>query len=175
MTVAVEATARKPRKSGSKRVLLVCSHGGHLYELRLLTEAWTDHAVSLVSVAGPQTEYATDTYWLPALRFSTGRSRVLAYAVAVARIVLYLVPMVRLFRRVRPHVVISNGSEIAIPAFAIARLLSVPTVFIEVYTRVEQPTITGRVLHRWSSLFYVLWPELNTAYGDRARYAGGLL
>jgi beta-1,4-N-acetylglucosaminyltransferase len=80
-----------------------------------------------------------------------------------------------IFARERPDVIITNGAEIAIPAVVIGRLFGVPIVFIEVWTRVRLPTLTGRIVYPLCDAFYVMWPELLEAYGSKARYEGGLL
>lgn len=80
-----------------------------------------------------------------------------------------------IFARERPNVVITDGAEIAIPAMLIGRMMGCRIVFVEVWTRVRMPTLTGRIAYRLADAFFVMWPELLQAYGPKARYEGGFL
>jgi UDP-N-acetylglucosamine:LPS N-acetylglucosamine transferase len=62
-------------------------------------------------------------------------------------------------RRRRPDVVVSTGAAVAFPFFIAARLRGIPTVYIEVYDRIDSPTLTGRLCRPLSTLFCVQWPE----------------
>ena len=46
---------------------------------------------------------------------------------------------IRLLRRERPSLVVSAGAGVAVPFFVAAWMLRIPTVFIEVYDRVDTP------------------------------------
>ena len=41
--------------------------------------------------------------------------------------------------------VVSDGAGVAFPFFVVARLLRIPTVYLEVYDRIDSPTLTGRL------------------------------
>ena len=79
------------------------------------------------------------------------------------------------FLRERPGVVISTGSEVAIPVFLVARLLGIKTVFIETIVAFEKPSLTGRLLYPLSDRFFVQNPETLKAYGPKAEYHGGVI
>ena len=74
-----------------------------------------------------------------------------------------------MLRRRRPDVVLSTGAAVAFPFFVLARLLRIPTVYIEVYDRMDTPTLTGRLCRPFSSLFLVQWEE------QRALYRGAVV
>jgi UDP-N-acetylglucosamine:LPS N-acetylglucosamine transferase len=71
---------------------------------------------------------------------------------------------VRVLRRTRPDVVISTGAAVAFPFFLVARILGIPTVFIEVYDRIDTRTLTGRLCRPISTLCCVQWEEQLTLY-----------
>jgi len=60
----------------------------------------------------------------------------------------------------RPVAAISCGTGMTVPVFLAARLLGIPTVFIESMSRVEDLSITGRFLLNRTDLFMVQWPQL---------------
>jgi hypothetical protein len=63
---------------------------------------------------------------------------------------------------------------VALPFFVVARLFGVPTVFIEVYDRVDTPTLTGRLCGPFTTRRIVQWEQQLVFYGD-ARLVGPLL
>lgn len=81
----------------------------------------------------------------------------------------------RILRKEKPDLIISTGAELAIPAFYLAKLFRIKTIFIESWTRVVQPTGTGRIVYPVSDVFLVQWEQLLSKYGKKARYEGAIL
>ena len=139
-------------------LLLVCSSGGHLAQLHAL-QPWsqvhrrhwvcfdTPDAVSLL--AGERVTWA----FHPTTRNLVNLARNLGLAWQV-------------LRRQRPDVVISTGAGVAVPFFALARLLRIPTVYLEVYDRIDTPTLTARLCRPFTDRMLVQWPEQASLYRD---------
>src|SRR5207245_4958793 len=70
----------------------------------------------------------------------------------------------RILPRRRPDVVVSDGAGVAFPFFVIARLLGIKTVYIEVYDRIDSPSLTGRLCRPLTNLFLVQWEEQKRFY-----------
>jgi UDP-N-acetylglucosamine:LPS N-acetylglucosamine transferase len=81
---------------------------------------------------------------------------------------------VKLLRRARPDVIVSTGAGVAVPYFYAAKIFRVPTVFVEVYDRIDTPTLTGRLCKPVSSLVCVQWDEQTSLYPG-AQVIGSLL
>jgi UDP-N-acetylglucosamine:LPS N-acetylglucosamine transferase len=79
----------------------------------------------------------------------------------------------RLLRRERPDVVVSDGAGVAVPFFVAARILGIKTVYVEVYDRIDTPTMAGRLCYPLSDLFCVQWREQQRLY-PRAELIGTL-
>jgi UDP-N-acetylglucosamine:LPS N-acetylglucosamine transferase len=75
-----------------------------------------------------------------------------------------LVLAIRHVRRVQPDVIVSTGAGVALPFFVVARLRRIPTVFIEVYDRIDSRTLSGRLCRPLSTEFLVQWPEQASLY-----------
>ncbi len=146
--------------------LLVGSSGGHLAQLHALADLWparsrqwvtfdTPDAVSVLAEEEVVWAYHPTTRNLVNLVRNTG----LAW---------------RLLRRNRPDVIVSTGAAVAFPFFVLATLWRIPTVFIEVYDRLDTPTLTGRLCRPWASLFLVQWQE-QLSFHPRAIVVGPLL
>jgi len=74
----------------------------------------------------------------------------------------------------RPAAVISCGTGLTVPIFFSARLLNIRTVFVESMSRVDDLSITGRLLLNRTDLFIVQWPQL-AAKTPGSVYGGQLL
>lgn len=71
---------------------------------------------------------------------------------------------IRVLRKERPDLIVSSGAAVAVPFFAIGKLLGAKTIYIEVFDRVDAPTLTGRLVRRMTDLFVVQWPEMVAVY-----------
>jgi beta-1,4-N-acetylglucosaminyltransferase len=148
------------------RVVLVCSSGGHLFQLYQLRPWWMKHDRLWVtfqktdSVSLLRDEHVVWAYH-PTTRnlHNLLRNLFLAW---------------RVLRSYRPGVVVSTGAGVAFPFFIIARLLGMRTVYIEVYDRIDIPTLTGRLCYPLSDLFLLQWEEQKRLY-RRGRVIGPLL
>ena len=144
-------------------IALVCSSGGHLLQLHRLKPWWEKHDRFWVTfplrdarslLTGEQ------VYW--AHHPTTRNARNLARNLVLAW---------RLLRRLRPAVVVSTGAAVAFPFFVAAKLLGIKTVYLEVYDRIDLPTLTGRLCYPLSDLFLVQWDGQRRFY-PRAHLVG---
>ena len=147
-------------------ILLVCSSGGHLAQLHRLRPWWERHDRRWITFAtADATSLLADeeTVWAahPTTRNIPNALRNLRLAW-------------RVLRTSRPDVVVSDGAGVAVPFFAVAKLLGISTVFLEVVDRIETRTLTGRLLYPIADLICVQWPEQMRLY-PRAVEVGALL
>ncbi|HEX9118100.1 MAG TPA: PssD/Cps14F family polysaccharide biosynthesis glycosyltransferase [Anaerolineae bacterium] len=148
------------------KIGLICSHGGHLTEMLGLIDAFSGHDLFFATYESARVAELRTRYPTYALQ-NIGTSPWRAFKA--------LLPAWRILRLERPQVIVSTGSEIALPFFLLARLLRIRTIFVESVCRVETASQTGRVLYPLADVFLVQWPQLLARYGRRARYEGGLL
>ncbi|MGB9980273.1 PssD/Cps14F family polysaccharide biosynthesis glycosyltransferase [Methanobacterium sp.] len=145
------------------KIALICSHGGHLTEMLYLMDAFKGHDVFFATYDNIRTRNLPyKTYLFP------------NFGASPLKLFRYLPKIINIFLKEKPDLIVSNGAEIAIPFFYIAKLFRIKTVFIECYTRIDMPTITGKLVFPVSNLFLVLWPEMLTKYGNKAKYWGGI-
>ena len=81
-----------------------------------------------------------------------------------------------ILRKARPEVVLTLGSAIAIPLLVAAKVYKTKTIFIESLTRVEQLSLTGRIVHHLhlADRFYVQWARIAQRYPNTV-FAGAVL
>ena len=146
-----------------KKICFVCSVGGHLTDLIYLLDIFQNDDYFFVTHDNQRTRALKFVrYFLPSY---------INDPLALAR---YPGLIMSIVRKERPDLIISNGAEIAVPVLLAGKILGITTVFMETYTRINQPTITGRLVYPLSDLFLVFWPELLSQYGKKAQYWGGL-
>jgi UDP-N-acetylglucosamine:LPS N-acetylglucosamine transferase len=148
------------------RVLLVASSGGHLAQLMSLAPWWSHRERTWVTFATPDALSQLtqeDVVWG---HFPTTRN--------LRNLLRNLWLAIRVVPRVRPDVIVSTGAGLAVPFFLIARLRRIPTVYVEVYDRIDSATLTGRLCRPVSDLFLVQWEEQLKLYPN-AMLIGQLL
>jgi UDP-N-acetylglucosamine:LPS N-acetylglucosamine transferase len=148
------------------RVLLVGSSGGHLAQLAALRPWWHDRVRRWVTFRTPDAVSSLvgeDVVWAhhPTTRHLGNLIRNTGLAI-------------RVLRQFRPDVVVSTGAAVAFPFFLLAKVFRVPTVYIEVYDRIDTPTLTGRLCRPLSDRFCVQWEE-QLAFYPGAQLIGPLL
>lgn len=80
----------------------------------------------------------------------------------------------RAVRKVRPRVIITTGSNIAVPTFFYGKLIGSKLIFIETRAHVYGKTMTGKLISRISDRVIVQWPEMLKVY-PQASYYGTLV
>lgn len=148
------------------RVLLAASAGGHLRQLYVLKPWWSQHERHWVT-------FDTED----AITLLAGETITFAHHPTTRNIPNLIRNLIRTFgllRRYRPDVVVSTGAAIAVPVFVWAKLFGIRTVFIEVYDRIENPTLTARLVAPITDLFLVQWEE-QRSFHKRSIVVGQLL
>jgi UDP-N-acetylglucosamine:LPS N-acetylglucosamine transferase len=147
-----------PRDQANPRlkVMLVCSSGGHLLQLYNLKPWWEQQDRTWVTFKMPDSMSLLgqeDVSWAyqPTTRNIPNMLRNLRLAW-------------RLVRRQRPGVIVSSGAGVAFPFFLIGRIFRARTIYIEVYDRIDLPTLTGRLCYPFSDLFLLQWEQQRRFY-----------
>lgn len=133
------------------KVALVGSSGGHLAQLQALNAAWIDFDRFWVTFDTPDAVSSLigeRAYWC---HHPTNRN--------LPNLIRNTWLAIRILRRERPTHIISTGAAVAVPFFWLGRLLRARTIFIEVYDRIDRPTLTGRLVRPVTTNILVQWPE----------------
>lgn len=124
------------------RTLLIATPGGHIEELFELAPRIEEIGPDRLWVTArtPQTSgilASEETHWVPPVGSRQGWRALASLPTALA-----------LIRRVRPRLVISTGAALAVPYLIAARALGAETHYIESATRLDGPSLTGRMMAR---------------------------
>jgi UDP-N-acetylglucosamine:LPS N-acetylglucosamine transferase len=147
-------------------VYLVASSGGHLAQLLCLAPWWQERRRTWVTFPLPDTRSALTGEDVVYAHHPTTRN--------LPNLARNLLLAWRTLRRDRPDVIVSTGAGVAVPYFVIGRLLQIPTVFVEVFDRIDSPTLTGRLCRPFTTRMCVQWDSQRELYGA-ATLVGPLL
>ena len=135
---------------------MVSSSGGHLAQLTALSDWWQAYDTVWVTFDTPDARsLLRDQEFIPAHSPTTRNVKNLLRNGRLA---------VEVIRRWRPSVVMSTGAGVAVPFFVLARILRIPTVYLEVVDRMDSPTLTGRLVRPFATRMLVQWPEQEQFY-----------
>nr|HID59192.1 UDP-N-acetylglucosamine--LPS N-acetylglucosamine transferase [Desulfobacterales bacterium] len=138
------------------KLCLVCSSGGHLFEIHSLKDWWGRHerywvtfkkedAISLLK--GEKVYYAY---------FPTNRS--------IKNLIRNSLLALKLLRNGDCNIIVSTGAGVAVPFFYIGKLLGKRTIYIESIARINHLSLTGRIVYPIADVFVVQWPGLRKKY-----------
>jgi beta-1,4-N-acetylglucosaminyltransferase len=145
--------------------LLVASGGGHLAELHELCAARAERPRWWVTHDSVQ---ARELLADEAAVFVHGPSNR-----SLVSLLRNLVAAWALLWSARPAAVITTGAGVAVPFCYLGRLIGAKVIYVESFARVDELSLTGRLVLPVAHDCFVQWPEL-AARHRRARYAGSI-
>jgi UDP-N-acetylglucosamine:LPS N-acetylglucosamine transferase len=155
------------------KVGVICSSGGHLEQALRVLRAFEECDVFLITYKTPTLKdfEHPDFQKVYRLRYF-GDSGIRVFVTLLFSCFTYIC----IFSKERPEVIFSTGSEIAIPAFYIGKIIfGLKLIYLETILRIRYPTVTARALYWVSDLFLVQWESLLPKFGSKAKYAGRIL
>lgn len=81
----------------------------------------------------------------------------------------------QIYKKYRPKVIISTGSNIAVPLCFIAKIMGSKFIYIETRAKVYSKTISGKIVSHFADKIIVQWPEMLNVYKGKAEYYGTLV
>jgi beta-1,4-N-acetylglucosaminyltransferase len=133
-------------------VMLVCSSGGHLFQLVTLAPAWRDFSRVWVTFDKSDAHSLLVGERIVFGHGPTNRS--------IRNLVGNLVLAWHLVRRERPRVLLTTGAGLAVPFAWVARLFGARVIYVESLTRFQGPSLSCRLIAPVAHRLYVQWPEL---------------
>jgi len=73
----------------------------------------------------------------------------------------------------KPDFIITTGALIGFPTCLLGKLFRAKIIYIESFARINNPSLTGKLVYRISDLFIVQWKDLLKFY-PKAVYYGGI-
>lgn len=145
------------------KVCIVSSCGGHLTEVRCLRQLYEqiDYFYVLNDKIILSKDMQDKTYFI-------------AHSERDWRFVINLWEALVIIMRERPTHILSTGAGPVVPFAIIGRMFfRTRVIFIETMTRVNQPSVTGRIMYRLAHKFFYQWKSLKRYY-PKGIYGGPL-
>lgn len=70
----------------------------------------------------------------------------------------------KVLRKEKPDLIISSGAAVAVPFFYLGKLFGAKLVYVEVFDRIDKPTVTGKMVYPIADKFIVQWEEQKKVY-----------
>lgn len=146
------------------KICIVSSCGGHLTEVRCLRPAYGQYEHFYV---------LNDKVLLP--EDMKGRTFFIAHSERDWRFLLNLWEAYRILRTEKPTVILSTGAGPVVPFALVGKLIHrICIIYVETITRVNRPSLTGRIMYWLSDHFYYQHRPL-ASYFPKGLYGGPLI
>ena len=148
------------------KILLVGSSGGHLTHLWLLKDFWSKHDRAWVTFDKEDARSLLKDEKMYKCFFPTNKN--------IKNLIKNYKLAKKILKEEKPDLIISSGAGAAIPYFLLGKRYGAKRAFIEVYDRIDSPTISGKICYHFCDLFIVQWPE-QQKYFKKAINIGGII
>jgi beta-1,4-N-acetylglucosaminyltransferase len=145
--------------------MLVCCQGGHFAQMLALKSAWADLPRIWFTTRAADTEALLRDERTIFAHVPTSRN--------IKNMFRNLWLGAGAIRRHRPDVLLSTGGGVTLPLFLVGRLAGARLIYVESLTRVDGPSLTGRLVYPLVDRFFVQWPKAATR--PRMEFVGNLL
>ena len=147
------------------KIALVGSSGGHLTHLYLLKKFWENEDRFWVTFDKIDAKSILKEERLYHCYYPTNRN--------VKNTIKNTILAFNILRKEKPDLIISSGAAVAVPFFWLGKLFGAKTVYIEIFDRIDKPTLTGKLVYPVTDKFIVQWEELKKVY-PKAINLGGI-
>jgi UDP-N-acetylglucosamine transferase subunit ALG13 len=144
------------------KICLACSSGGHLAQIMELKEVYARYNHFFVSYKSADTIELAEKEKVHYLT-NPRRHPILT--------ILNFLQSFKLFIKEIPDIIMTTGAGVALPMCYIAKLYRKKIIFIESFSRVEKPSLFGRLIYPIANLTIVQWEPLLKYYKE-AKYGG---
>lgn len=147
------------------KIALVGSSGGHLTHLYLLKKFWENEDRFWVTFDKTDAKSILKEEKFYPCYYPTNRN--------VKNTIKNSILAFKILRKEKPDLIISSGAAVAVPFFWLGKLFGAKTVYIEIFDRIDKPTLTGKLVYPVTDKFIVQWEELKKVY-PKAINLGGI-
>ena len=138
------------------KICLVGSSGGHLTHLYLLKPFWENKKRFWVTFDKEDARSLLEGERVYPCYYPTNRN--------LKNLLKNTVVAWKVLRKEKPDLLISSGAAVAVPFFYLAKLMGKKLIYVEVYDRIDKPTLTGRLVYPIVDCFIVQWEEQKQVY-----------
>lgn len=138
------------------KICLVGSSGGHLTHLYQLKRFWENKKRFWVTFDKEDARSILENEKVYNCYYPTNRN--------LKNLIKNTFVALKVLRKEKPDIIISSGAAIAVPFFYLGKIFGAKTVYIEVFDRIDKPTLTGKLVYPVTDKFIVQWEEMKKVY-----------
>ena len=138
------------------KICLVGSSAGHLTHLYMLRPFWEKEERFWVTFDKEDARSLLENERMYPCYFPTNRS--LKALIINTRLAW------KVLRKEKPDLIVSSGAAAAVPFFYLGKLFGAKLMYMEVFDRIDRPTLTGRLVYPITDTFVVQWEEMKKVY-----------
>ncbi|KRM20134.1 udp-n-acetylglucosamine lps n-acetylglucosamine transferase [Ligilactobacillus hayakitensis DSM 18933 = JCM 14209] len=147
------------------KVCLVGSSGGHLTHLYMLKPFWESQERFWVTFDKEDARSLLKDEKMIPCYYPTNRS--------IRALIKNTILAWKTLRKEKPDLIISSGAAVAVPFFWLGKLFGAKTIYVEVFDRIDKPTVTGKMVYPVADEFIVQWEEMKKVY-PKAKNLGSI-
>ena len=138
------------------KICLVGSSGGHLAHLYMLKPFWQDKERFWVTFDKEDARSLLKGEKMYSCHYPTNRN--------LWNLIRNTFVAIKVLRKEKPDLLISSGAAVAVPFFYLAKIMGKKLIYIEVFDRIDKPTLTGKLVYPIVDCFIVQWEEMKQVY-----------
>ena len=138
------------------KICLVGSSGGHLTHLYMLKPFWKDKERFWVTFDKEDANSLLENEKVYPCFFPTNRN--------IKNLIRNTFLAVKILKKERPDLIISTGAAVSVPFFYLGKIFGAKLIYIEVFDRIDKPTVSGRLVYPITDRFIVQWEEQKKVY-----------
>jgi UDP-N-acetylglucosamine:LPS N-acetylglucosamine transferase len=152
-----------------KKVMFISSCGGHLTELLSIEKIFKYYDYVLVTEKNQIVKELEDKYNLEYLVCGS-RNELFRYFFVI---IINIIKSVYLFFKYNPSLIYTTGTHTCVPMCIIAKVFRRKIIYVEVFDRIDNPTLTLRLLKNIADTIIVQHKEMLEKFPN-AKYFGGV-
>lgn len=135
---------------------LVGSSGGHLTHLYMLKPFWKNKKRFWVTFDKEDARSLLNGEKVYPCYYPTNRN--------IKNLIRNTVVAWKVLHKEKPDLIISSGAAVSVPFFYLGKLFGSKLIYIEVFDRIDKPTLSGRLVYPIVDKFIVQWEEQKEVY-----------
>lgn len=138
------------------KICLVGSSGGHLAHLYMLKSFWEDKERFWVTFDKEDARSLLEGETVYPCHYPTNRN--------IKNLIKNTALAAKVLKKEKPDLIISSGAAVAVPFFYLGKMMGAKLVYIEVFDRIDKPTMSGKMVYPITDKFVVQWEEMKKVY-----------
>lgn len=156
-------------KKQKKKVMFICSVGGHLTQMLQLKSMFNDYNYLLVTEKTDVTRDLKEKYNVKFFKYCNGK-KFFSYLFTN---IINTFNSIFTFIKFRPDVIVSTGANTSVPMCYLGKLFGKKVIFIESFAKSRGKTLSGKLVYPIATIFVVQWESM-LRYYPKAKFWGGI-